>query len=162
VILDDLSTQEFSNINSRLEATIKPEISSSSITKLILKYNDVMDDTLRDEYFGRVQVGSDRFAIGGWFDKFMVVGVYKYFDNVDEFLKLARDYFQLPAINKENIDIIENGEPYYSYIDRENMFMLRGHGVFIVPGDDDLTDAEKKDMKMVIELIKYYDKEFMP
>jgi hypothetical protein len=42
------------------------------------------------------------------------------------------------------------------------MFMLRGHADFIVPNNDGLSDAEQKDMKMVIELIKYYDKEFLP
>jgi hypothetical protein len=157
-----LGVGEYDHIMDNLESTLAPELPSSAFMNFILKYNDVLFDSLRDEYFGRIQIGSDRFAVGGWFDKFMVVGVYKYFDNVDDFLKLARHYFQLPEIKKEDISITENGEPFYSYIDRENMFMLRGHADFIVPNNDGLSDAEQKDMKMVIELIKYYDKEFLP
>jgi hypothetical protein len=159
---DNLDPKASGWIMNKCTSLLSDDMLSAAFTNFILRYDNVFDDSTRDEYFGRIQIDNHRLAIGGWFDKFMVVGIYKYFDNPDDFLDLARRYFQLAEIDKNRLEIIENGEPFYSYLDRENMFLLRGHGVFIVPADSTLTDAEKKDMKMVIELIKYYDEEFMP
>lgn len=157
-----LMENEEIQIEDKLKSVLIPELPSAAITKYILKYDDVFDDTLRDEYFGRIIIGEDYLAIGGWFDKFMAVGVYKNFENIDEFLSLANQYFQLPEIDREKIDISEADGLFYSYIDRENMFMLRGHRAFVTRSLETLNNMEKSDFKMVIELIKYYDEEFMP
>lgn len=46
--------------------------------------------------------------------------------------------------------------------DRENMFILRGYDVYVHCGETLGSTYLKPEIARVIELIKYYDQEFIP
>ena len=70
--------------------------------------------------------------------------------------------FKLPPIAEDNVAVHGKGDEFlYSLKDNENMFILRGYTVRIncefTTGDSRPNVQSAK----VIELIKYFDKEFM-
>jgi hypothetical protein len=125
----------------------------------IFVFKNVLDDSNRTEYYGRFQVKDTKFTMGGWFDKFAVVGVFCKYDGVEQFLEQARKYLNLPEIELRDISVKRIKEKYYySVQDSSKMILLRGFGIRLAdPADlNSYWDAN------VIEYIKYYDKEFMP
>jgi hypothetical protein len=129
----------------------------------ILKYDNVLGDSTRTEFFGRTEIEGAKISIGGWYRKFISIAIYTDFANIDSFLEKAIISFNLPPLDREEVAVYEKGDEFlYSLKDTENMFILRGYLVFISCGDF-LTESQPTNNNVkVIELIKYFDEEFMP
>jgi hypothetical protein len=91
------------------------------------------------------------------------LGIFADFEDVGSFLDKAVTSFKLPPVDKDKVAVYERNNKFvYSLKDRENMFILRGYNVRIncefTTGDS----MPNYEIVKVIELIKYYDEEFMP
>ncbi len=156
VSLDMADNKWFDNC---LKTILTPNYYDRNISGFIKKYDDVLGDSSRHEFYGKYQFNGIKFSTGGWFGKFTDIGVYSNYSSVVEFLKLARQYFQLPEISQDKVDIYNEGDDFfYSVLDRDNMFWLRGYNV-VLDNQNDLKDMIKTN---IIQLAKYYDKDFVP
>ena len=74
-------------------------------------------------------------------------------------LTAAGKYFLLPEISPTEVAVETSDEDFfYSYLDRNKGFMLRGYRIQLENPDDPETSLSAK----VIEYIKYHDPEFVP
>lgn len=134
---------------------------SPDIINHIQKYRNVLKDSSRNEFYGRMVIDDKKFAIGGWFGKLTVAGVLDEYDNVSSFVNKAKTYFRLPDIDPGNVKIVhsKSGEEFfYSFLDRESKFWLRGYNIELVYSPDRSIRIKSN----VIELLKYYEKDFVP
>jgi hypothetical protein len=154
------SEPESAKIAAYLKEIFKAEMNIDNVLPYIYGYHKVLDDSTRTEFHGRFMLDGKKATFGGWFDKVAVGGVVCNYDNIDEFMKLAHKYFKLPEISLNKIEVAaEDNNIFYSYLDRESRFMLRGFSVGLSnPNNNDKDYSNTK----VIELTKYYDKEFIP
>ncbi|UCC81094.1 MAG: hypothetical protein JSW64_06975 [Candidatus Zixiibacteriota bacterium] len=129
----------------------------------ISKYENVFRDSARTEFFGRTDIENVKISIGGWSGKFISVAIFNEYKGANSFLKKAFDYFRLPALKKEKIVVHKKRDEFlYLVKDKENMIILRGYRIIVnCPVISTGLKVPKKSEK-VIELIKYYDEEFMP
>jgi hypothetical protein len=155
LFIDSMQVQK---IDSYLSTILRNEYLSESISSYLRKYDNVLGDSSRDEYFGKFRIDSRQFTFGGWFDKFAVVGIIGEFDNVDEFVKLAREYLNIRSISSTEVMVqTENDHFFYSVLDRKGKFLLRGYeGRQVIAEEDVIIPCD------IIEFIKYYDEEFVP
>ena len=120
-------------------------------------YHQVLRDSSRTEYYGTVEINHRKLALGGWFEKLAVFGFYDHYQGVDEFLKKAKEYFNLPDITKDAVRIERKDDKYfYSVLDRDARYWLRGYRI--------VTFGESLEHHPwdVIELLRFYDEEFVP
>ena len=142
-----------------LRDILRPEFCSDKIMELIANYMSVLNDSTRDEFFGRFIVDGHKFSLGGWYGKFAVVGIYTTFNNSMEFLSEANKYFVLPLIIPDSIQSTKTERNYfYEYIDEAGSFRLRGFPAYFSPKKNQNDSFHT----MVIEFTKYYDPEFVP
>jgi hypothetical protein len=118
---------------------------------------------LRTEFYGRYETVDNDISIGGWFGKFVSIAVFTDFTDVNSSLEQAKRFFRLPPVVRDNIIVYEKNKEYMIFLEnRDSMFILRGYDVYVhcreTPGKDYL----KPEVARVIELIKYYNEEFMP
>jgi len=129
----------------------------------VYKFDKVAGDPARSEFFGKAEKEGIYISVGGWFGKFASIGVFADFTDIDSFLENVDTYFNLPPIDKENVIVHKKGDEYlFSLEDRKNMYLLRGYDTI---GECWRVLNESRSInnrQMVIELIKYYDEEFMP
>jgi hypothetical protein len=129
----------------------------------VYKFDKVIGDPDRTEFFGKAEKDGIKISVGGWLGKFASIAVFVDFTDIDSFLEKADIYFNLPPLEIEKVVIHKkNNEYLFSLEDRENMYLIRGYDtegkcweVLNEPGS-------KNRHHKVIELIKYFDKEFMP
>jgi len=143
-----------------LEDMIKFELPFDEIISHILNYKNVLEDSLRTEFFGRFIVNGQKMSLGGWYDRFAVAGVYLPYVDAKEFLAAAQRHFVLPDINVDSVTIIVEQDSlyFYEYLDRDSAFRLRGFDI----GFSSRPYDNKAFNTMVIEFTKYYDEEFVP
>jgi hypothetical protein len=132
---------------------------SSKILGYINRFEDVLNDSTRDEFYGRFSIDKVKFTLAGWPGKFTVLGIFGSYDGVEEFIALAEKYLDVRHIAPAEVSVQSDGDHYYySLLDRDNKFALRGFELGVVNNNDE-SDYKIYD---VIEFIKYYDEEFMP
>lgn len=120
-------------------------------------YHRVLRDSSRTEYYGTLEINHRKLAFGGWFEKLAVFGFYDHYEGVDEFLKKAKEYFNLPDITRDAVRIERRDDKYfYSVLDRDARYWLRGYRI--------VTFGESLEHHPwdVIELLRFYDEEFIP
>jgi hypothetical protein len=138
---------------------LQPGYTSDEIIDFITNYKNIWGDSTRSEFFGRFIIDDQRMSLGGWYDKFAVIGLYLPYDDGEGFLSAAKRYFILPDINVDSIRITKQDTlNFYEYLDRDNGFRLRGFRISFGPIDKPI-DTYKT---MVIEFTKFYDEEFVP
>ena len=158
----DLTQSESEMLNELPDDLLWNHLHFDKYTDFILKYVNVLGDSSRNEFFGRTVVNDTKVSIGGWFGKFISIAVYEEFTDLDSFLEKAIISFKLPPLNRDNVRIHKKGnEVLYSLKDKENMFVLRGYNVKVNFWDKIFGPESPDGNRKVIELIKYYDKEFM-
>jgi hypothetical protein len=135
----------------------------SEEAEYISKYENLFGDSSRTEFYGRYETVDNDISIGGWFGKFVSIAVFTDFTDVASFLEQAEWFLRLPPLNRENIIVYEKKKEYVIFLEnRENMFILRGYDVYVHGGETPGKSYHKREIARVIELIKYYDEEFMP
>jgi hypothetical protein len=129
--LDSTSSEK---IKYYLRNLLQNDYYSDGSLRFIKNYRDILGDTSRGEFFGRFTVDNQSFSLGGWYDKFAVIGVYTLFDNPDEFLKSAQKYLKLPTLFPDSLrDSSKDSLLFYEYIDHTNGFRLRGFPLSLRP-----------------------------
>jgi hypothetical protein len=158
-----LSGVERDTLNNLLSELLRAHLYSPQLIDFVSKYEDIFGDSTRDEFFGRTIIEENEISTGGWFGQFISLGIFADFEDVGSFLDKAVTSFKLPPVDKDKVAVYERNNKFvYSLKDRENMFILRGYNVRIncefTTGDS----MPNYEIVKVIELIKYYDEEFMP
>jgi hypothetical protein len=126
------------------------------IHKFISNFDNIQEDSSRNEFFGRFIIDGNKVSFGGWYNKFSVIGLYLPYRDSKEFIAIAKSFFKLPDINMGSIKVIsEDTIKFYEYLDHANNFRLRGFPITLGP-------PKASYRTMVIEFTKYYDSEFMP
>lgn len=152
------TNKESSWLKSALKENMGDEYYCPQMESFCRLYHRVLLDSSRTEYFGTLEMNHRKLAIGGWFEKLAVFGFFDHYQGVDEFLKKANEYFNLPDISRDMVRIERKDDKYfYSVLGREARYWLRGYR--IVLSDSDTHEHHSWD---VIELLKFYDEEFVP
>jgi len=159
----ELSQIEKDSLFSSVNELLINRFSISRNADFISKFENVFGDSSRTEFYGRCETVDNDISIGGWFGKFTSIAVFTDFTDVESFLEKAGEFLRLPPINRENIIVYEKKKEYMIFLkDRENMFILRGYDTFVQCGFFQGGPYPKDTTARVIELVKYYDEEFMP
>lgn len=159
----ELSQIEKDSLFSSIDELLQNRYHISKEAEYISKYENLFGDSSRTEFYGRYETVDNDVSIGGWFGKFVSIAVFTDFTDVASFLELAERIFRLPPLNRENIVVYENKKEYVIFLEnRETMFILRGYDVNVHCGETPGKTYIKPEVARVIELIKYYDEEFMP
>lgn len=146
-------------IENYVKDMLRPGFALDDIPNFVSEYRDIQHDTGRTEFFGRFIANGQKMSLGGWYDKFAVIGICQSYDDAKGFLSEAMKYFVLPELNPDSVKAVKEGSRYfYEYIDREMGFRLRGFDVQIIT----FGRHEKSTETKVVEFTKYYDEEFVP
>lgn len=149
--------KESSWLKSVLKENMGVEYYCPLMETFCLAYDRVLRDTSRTEYYGTLEINHRKLAFGGWFGKLAVFGFYDHYDGVDEFLKKAKEFFKLPDISRDMVEIDRKDDKYfYSVLDRDARYWLRGYRIVTVG------ESLEHHPWDVIELLKFYDEEFVP
>jgi hypothetical protein len=146
-------------INKYIGDMLNSKYANVDIGEYISNFRNVRDDSTRNEFFGRFLNDGQKMSMGGWVDKFAVIGVYIPFDDAESFLESAKKYFILPELSIDSLNITNlDSIKFYEYIDVNKMCRLRGFDVLL----RDKNNKENTLITTVIEFTKYYDPEFVP
>jgi hypothetical protein len=158
-----LSSIERDTLSNLIKELLQAHLYSPQLIDFNSKYNDAFGDSTRDEFFGRALVDENEISVGGWLGKFISLGIFADFTDVGSFLDRAVTSFKLPPVDKDKVAVYGKGDEFlYSLKDSKNMFILRGYNVRINCGFTTGDSKPNIETVKVIELIKYYDEEFMP
>jgi len=158
-----LTDVEKDTISNLVKELLREHLYSPQLMEFVYKYTEVCGDCIRDEFFGRAITMENEISVGGWFGKFVSLGIFADYSDVGSFLDIAITSFKLPPVDKNNVAVYEKGNEFvYSLRDKENMYILRGYNILVVCEFTTGDSAPNIETIKVIELIKYYDEEFIP
>ncbi len=156
-----LGQPENEYLSSSLSGILTKSFWNPEVLDYLQQYKNILNDTTRNEFYGRVAINGKKFVFGGWIGKLTVTGVYDDYSDVSEFINKAKSYFRLPDINPRNVQVViseSGGEFFYSFLDRKNKFWLRGYKINL----NNPIDHSIYKKRNVIELLKYYAEDFVP
>lgn len=153
-----LTDKQMRWLNSILEENMEDDYYCPEMGTFCRAYDRVLLDSSRTEYYGTLEINHRKLAFGGWFEKLAVFGFFDPYDGVDEFIKKAKEYFNLPDITGDAVRIERKDDKYfYSVLDRDARYWLRGYRIVL----SDIKTNERHPWD-VIELLRFYDEEFVP